>query len=266
MFSNKINFYQKILKNLYIFLLNNIVMKHPNKKIIVENKDDYIFLKKKYNLKIKDLEFIKGAGVDLNKFNIQNQNSNKQVLLPARVIKEKGIKEFLLAAKNLKKKFPNWKFVVAGTINYEKQSNFKINEINYLNKNNQAIFLGYIKNMLKIYKKTSIVCLPSYREGFSKTLQEAAALGIPIVTTNVTGCKDAIIPNVTGLLCMIQNYKSLQNKLEILILNKKKRISFGKKGRKLAEKEFSLSNVLNRNINIYSYLTSNEKKFNSNRA
>ena len=66
--------------------------------------------------------------------------------------------------------------------------------------------------MLKIYKKTAIVCLPSYREGLSRSLQEAAALGIPVVTTNVIGCKDAIIPNKTGLLCKVKNPLSLEKK------------------------------------------------------
>ena len=121
-------------------------------------------------------------------------------MLPARVIKEKGIEEFISASISLKK-YPKWNFIVAGALDYNKQSTLRLDKIKKLNKGNVVKFLGYVKNMRKVYANCSIVCLPSYREGFSRTLQEAAAKGLPIVTTNVIGCKDAIIPKVTGLLC-----------------------------------------------------------------
>tara|TARA_B100001109_G_scaffold222958_1_gene195110 strand:- start:275 stop:616 length:342 start_codon:yes stop_codon:yes gene_type:complete len=113
--------------------------------------------------------------------------------------------------------------------------------------------------MIKLYEKTSIVCLPSYREGLSKTLQEAAAIGLPTVTTRVTGCKDAIIPGKTGILCFPKDVTSLKNALQILISDKKKRLKFGLNGRKLAEKEFDLNKVIKTNILIYDKLVSNEK-------
>ncbi len=234
-------------------------MNHQNKMIIVENKDDYNFLKNKYNLKNKELTLIKGSGVNIKKLKYRNKNNFKNVLLPARVIKEKGIEEFILAAKSLREKYKDWKFFIAGTIDYEKKSRFNIKKLNILNKNKQVIFLGYVTNMNKIYNYTSIVCLPSYREGFSKTLQEAAAMGIPVVTTNVIGCKDSIIPGETGLLCKPKNFKSLEKKLEILIKDRKKRIKFGFNGRKLAKKEFNLQNVINKNIYLYDKLINNEK-------
>ena len=111
---------------------------------------------------------------------------------------------------------------MAGALDYKKQSSLDMNKINKLNKGNVVKFLGYVKNINKIYNKSAIVCLPSYREGFSRTLQEAAAIGLPIVTTNIIGCKDAIISNVTGLLCKAQDPKSLEKKLSILISDKKK--------------------------------------------
>ena len=257
LFSNKINIIFILVKKGYIFFLKNYVMKHPNKKIIVENKDDYFFLKNTYKLKLKEIQLIKGSGVDLKKYKYIKKNNSKLIMLPARVIKEKGIEEFIMAAVSLNKKFPDWKFAVAGTFDYEKQSKLNISRIKFLNKNNVVKFLGYVKNMHKLYKKTAIVCLPSYREGFSRTLQEAAAIGIPIVTTNVVGCKDSIIPNKTGLLSEPKNYNSLRKKLDILISNKKKRLVFGLNGRKLAEKEFELNSVIKKNLDIYNNLIKN---------
>ena len=259
LFSNKINIIFKFIKSTYIFLLKNIIMKHLNKKIVVENKNDYFFLKRKFNFNSKEIKLIKGAGVNLKKYKFKIHNNSKIVLLPARVIKEKGIAEFIIASNSLKKRFSDWRFIVAGTFDYQKQSNLNIKKIKMLNKYNAVEFLGYVKNMIKIYQDSAIVCLPSYREGFSRVFQEAAAIGLPIVTTNVVGCKDSIIPNKTGFLVKVKDFQSLKKKLEILILDKKKRLMFGKNGRKLAEKEFDINNVLKRNLDIYNYLINNVK-------
>lgn len=262
LFTSKLSFYQRFIRFLYIQILKFFIKKNINKKIIIENNHDLRFLKRIYNLKKNDFILIKGSGVNLNKFSKINITKNKLVVLPSRVIKEKGIKEFIIAAEKLKKKFPNWKFVVAGTLSYKKQSNFSIGEINFLNRSRSVKFLGYVKDMKKIYNKSSIVCLPSYREGFSKTLQEAAAMGIPTVTTNAIGCKDAIIQGITGEICLVRDSKSLEKKLEYLMKNPKKRILYGINGRRLAEKEFDLEEVVNKNINIYKKLLKNEKKSN----
>ena len=257
LFTNKSNFLFFIIKSIYIFILKKYIMKHKNKIIVVENKDDYSFLKKKYELKLSEIKLIKGSGVNLRKYDYIKNNKSKNVLLPARVVKEKGIEEFISASISLKKKYPKWNFIVAGALDYNKQSTLKLDRIKKLNKGNVVKFLGYVKNMRKVYANCSIVCLPSYREGFSRTLQEAAAKGLPVVTTNVIGCKDAIIPKVTGLLCEPRNAFSLEKELSKLISDKAKREFFGFNGRKLAENQFSLENVLASNLNIYNFLTRN---------
>ncbi len=261
LYTNKLNLIHQIAKYFYVFVLKNIIMKHPNKKIIVENKIDYKFLKKNYFLKKNEIILLNGSGVNLSKFKKQKLNDKKIVLLPSRVIKEKGIKEFVIAANKLKDKFPSWNFYVAGTLNYKKKSGFTENEIKSINKNNNVKFLGYVRDMIKLYKKISIVCLPSHREGFSKTLQEAAALGIPTVTTDAIGCKNAIIPGKTGELCKTKNPNSLEKSLEKLINNKRKRIIYGNNGRKLAKKNFDLKKILKKNLKIYKTLFSNEKTY-----
>ncbi len=259
LFSNKLNIFYKFLKIMYITLLKLIVMKHKNKKIIVENINDYNFLKVNYKLKKSELSLIKGSGVNLEKFSFIKKNNSKIVLLPARIVKEKGIIEFIYAAKSIKSIYPDWQFLIAGAIDYNKKSKLNIDKLKILNDKNQVKILGYVKNILKIYNKCAIVCLPSYREGLSRILQEAAAKGLPIVTSNVVGCRDAIIPNKTGFLCKPKNIKSLEKKLIELISNKNKRIRFGFNGRKLAEKEFDLKDVIKKNLIIYNKLINNEK-------
>ena len=87
-------------------------------------------------------------------------------------------------------------------------------------------------------------------------------MGIPTVTTNAIGCKDAIIQGITGEICLVRDSKSLEKKLEYLMKNPKKRILYGINGRRLAEKEFDLEEFVNKNINIYKKLLKNEKKSN----
>tara|TARA_B100000686_G_C16677111_1_gene909764 strand:+ start:176 stop:1339 length:1164 start_codon:yes stop_codon:yes gene_type:complete len=258
LFTNKLNIFERLAKHFYISVLKNFILKHKNKKIIIENKDDFKFFIKKFNLKKRDVVLIKGSGVNINKLKKISINKNQTVLMPARVVKEKGVIEFTKASTNLKKKFPKWNFVVAGALDYRKRSKFKKNEIMFFKNSKSVSFLGYVKNIKTYYKKAAIVCLPSYREGFSKVFQEAAAMGIPIVTTNVIGCKDSILPKKTGELCKAKDFKSLQNKLEYLIINKRLRDTYGKNARKYAEKSFNLDNVIIKNIKQYNILIDNE--------
>ena len=101
------------------------------------------------------------------------------------------------------------------------------------------------------------MCLPSYREGFSKSLVEASACAIPIVTTNVIGCRDVIKNNKSGLLCKKKDVISLKNQIEFLIKNKKIRLKFGNYGEKLAKKYYDVKIVINKNLKIYKKLLGN---------
>jgi glycosyltransferase involved in cell wall biosynthesis len=197
---------------------------------------------------------IKGSGVDLKKFKPYKLPKKKIVILPSRVLKEKGVSEFIMAADILKKEFPEWDFQIIGALDYSKQSSYTKQELLKLNKEKSVVFKGYKKNILKYYNQASIVCLPSYREGLSKTLSEAAACGIPIVTTNVPGCKNAILNKKTGFLCQSKNYLSLKNKLRLLMKSKTLRDKFSINARNFAKKNFDLSNVINKNLINYKEL------------
>ena len=114
--------------------------------------------------------------------------------------------------------------------------------------------------MKKFYKKASIVCMPSHREGFSKVLLEAGASARPIVTSDVAGCKEAIIPNKTGLIFKSKNTNDLVKKLLILINDKNKRIKYGIEGRKLVRKKFDIKIINKKIISIYKNLIKNAER------
>ena len=111
-----------------------------------------------------------------------------------------------------------------------------------------------------MYSKSHIICLPSYREGLPKALLEAAAARRPIVTTNVPGCRDAVISDKSGILVPIKDSLSLANALQELIIDASKRKEMGKTRRELAEKEFKIENVVDKHIKIYKYLLVNRGK------
>ena len=244
-FTNKLKAYEKFLKYLILFIIK-ISLKPRKNLLILENKTDKNFFIKVIKIKKKKIVIFNGAGVDLKKFNIDNKKK-KIILFPARVLIEKGINEFLFSAMMLTKKHPDWKFHVVGTLNYKKKQNQLIKKINQKN----ITFFGYHKKVYKLFNQSSIVCLPSYREGFPKSLIEACGSGCAIVTTNVPGCRDVIINNFNGYLCKPKDTDSLTDKLNILISEKKIRTRFGVNSRKLALMKYDLRIFVQKNLENY---------------
>src|SRR5690606_24893684 len=115
-------------------------------------------------------------------------------------------------------------------------------------------WLGHVKDMPGLLKQASIVCLPSYREGMPKALLEAAAAGCAVVTTDTIGCREAIIPGETGDLVPVRNPAALGAVLLELALDDRRRESYGRSGRILAERKFGLDAVVNAVFQIYDEL------------
>mgnify|MGYP005989034549 CR=1 FL=1 len=250
-FTNKLNLREKMIKKIYLFILR-FILQHKKKKIIVQNRYDYYFFKKNFNLKLKEIVKIKGSGVNLKNFlKIKIENSYKTVSFIGRIIREKGILEYVEASKILKKNHKDWKFNLIGGLDYDKPSKFSKETIINWKKNNYVNIFGYQANIRNIYSKSSIICLPSYREGMPKTILEASAAGRPVIATNVIGCNEAVINKKTGELCKVKSVKSLFSKLDKLIKNKKLREYYGKNGREFAIKNFDIKDVTKKIMFIY---------------
>ena len=248
-FTNKLKLYEKFLKYIILFIIK-FSLKSKNALLILENQTDKNYFLNKLKIQKSKIIIFDGAGVDLKKFNF-NEKKEKIVLFPARILLEKGINEFLESSKILAKKYPNWQFYIAGTLNYRKNQDTPIDVKNSKQKNIK--FMGYQKQIQRLFNKSAIVCLPSYREGFPKSLIEGSASGCAIVTTNVVGCRDAVINNYNGFLCKPQNVKSLVNQLNILIKYKKIREKFAKNSRKLAMSKYDVKIFVRKNLINYNY-------------
>lgn len=242
------------IKKIYFFLLR-IVFMNKNKKVIFHNKHDLLLFKNLFKLKSSEVVLTYGSGIQINNkiSKIKKKRIKKTVLFPSRVLLDKGISEFLYVSKKLKKKFKNWNFVVAGSLDYKSPMAISKEEINK-SKDFGVKFLGFRKDILNILNRSTIVCLPSYREGMPKVLLEASILGKPIVTTDIPGCKDIVHLCKNGILVKPKNKHSLYSGLKKMILSKTLRKNIQKNSKKISKKYFNIKTVINIHLECYKNL------------
>ena len=209
------------------------------------------FKKLKIAPKIKKI-IIEGSGVDIDYFNIEPfTNKNITFLLIARLLKDKGIIEYIKAAKKIKSKIKNINFNLIGP---KDASNNRV-DFDYIKKNHNAKiinYLGFQKNVKPFIADSHVYVLPSYHEGLPRSVLEAMAMGRPIITTRVPGCKETVINNKNGFLIPCKNINILIEKMMWFITNKKKILIMGQKSRNLVEEKFSSKKIDNEFIKLLS--------------
>ncbi|MDY6841462.1 MAG: glycosyltransferase, partial [Pseudomonadota bacterium] len=126
-------------------------------------------------------------------------------------------------------------------------------------KKSSVKLLGFRSDIPDQYAAANIVCLPSYREGLPKSLVEAAACGRAVVTANVPGCRDAIIPDITGIMVPVRDAVALADALQSLVESPELRRKMGFNGRRLAESEFLIGKIVDQHISIYEKLLSSQR-------
>ena len=254
------NLKSRLIKSL-LFPLFRLAFGHSNQIVILQNLDDEDILVRWGVLNKDKVRILKGSGVNLNKFNYFEESTGIPVIcFAARLLIDKGVNEFISAAKIIKNKGIQARFILAGDLDSRNPSGLKAIDLDKIKREGNVDILGYHQDIPNLYSKSHIICLPSYREGFPKALMEAAAAGRAVVTTNVPGCRDAIIPNKTGLLVPVRDSEALANAIEMLLKNSDKRKALGKAGRDLAEKEFKVENIVDAHLRIYKDLQMNISK------
>lgn len=252
-------FIHKNLKSIFlrflIYPMYQAAFNHLNQIIIFQNQSDAREMLKWGVLNEHKIRLLRGSGVKLEKFiNLEESAGVPVICFAARLLVDKGLYDFISAAKVLKKRGIKAHFLLAGELDTQNPSGINVNEFNRIKDEGYVEILGYQKDIPKLYARSHIICLPSYREGLPKALIEAAAANRAVVTTDVPGCRDAIIPNKTGLLVPVRNSEALANAIQYLIENSEKRQSMGRAGRKLAEKDYAIENIVNAHLKIYEEL------------
>lgn len=241
-----------LVSKLYRFALS-----HRIKTIIFQNESDESILTEIAQLKKVDKVLIRGSGADLNKysFNEEPKCSTVRIVMACRLLKEKGVYEFVEAAKLLSKKGLDIEFILVGSSDPENPNSVLKSEVEHWHNSGVVNALGHREDLHQIFADSHIVTLPSYYgEGVPKVLIEAAACGRAIVTTDNPGCRDAVIPSETGLLIPIKNAEALAGAIQQLAENKAVRIKMGAKARLFAEQEFDVQSVVKKHIDIYQEL------------
>jgi glycosyltransferase involved in cell wall biosynthesis len=225
---------------------------HANAHVILQNTDDLEELRTRGILQHCTTHLIKGSGVDLEGFRPHPEVSGTpRVLLPARLLIDKGIREFCAAADLLAKRDMDCEFVLAGPLDPHNPSGISRPELQKLIQSGHVIWMGQQDDMPDVLRNSHVVVLPSYREGLPKALIEAAAAGRPIVTTDVPGCRDVVEGGVSGIIVPVRDAAALADAIEELLASPELRRTYGLAGRRKAEAEFGVKAVVAQTLALY---------------
>lgn len=231
----------------------------PKLHFIFQNQDDIEVFKRSGMLKDEsNIHLIKGSGVDLQEFAYASEPEERiiKVMLPARMLYDKGVVEFVEAANLLKNKYADKVvFQLTGDIDPHNPASISEIELRKILSAPYITWLGYQKDMAEQLRNCHIVILPSYREGLPKSLIEACAIGRPIITTEAPGCKECVIEGYNGYLVPVKDHEVLASKLVALLDSKELRLSMGMNSRALAEREFGIEKVVEETLSIYNKLS-----------
>lgn len=250
-------FFSEDNKSLVSRVLPKVLRYSHNQKniaVIFQNDEDKELFLKNNIIKPDQAKYIKGSGVDLKQFCYTPEPSTGKlkVLLTARMIEEKGIFILTQAAEKLRDKYQDKvEYLLCGGLDDNPKA-IKTEELDAVCDGTYIKWLGYRTDVLKLLKDCHIVAFPSYyKEGLPKSLIEATAIGRPIITTDNIGCREAVVDGYNGYLIPIKNSDALAKKLDILLSDGNLRKEMGQNSRKLAEKDFSIDEVIRRHLDIY---------------
>ena len=185
---------------------------------------------------------VNGSGVDVNYFDTKPLPSSPTFLLIARLLGDKGIREYVLAANKVKQKYPNAVFQLLGPED-PSPDGISLEELSKLNNEHSVDYLGATKDVRPYIEGSTIFVLPSYHEGLPRTVLEAMATGRPILTTDVPGCRETVVNNVNGWLVGKANVQELVDRMIWFVENPCEWRRMGDASRTMVEDKFDVHNV-----------------------
>lgn len=246
---------QKIKHKMLWFLLQyfyKVVFSSSNTKVIFENKDDSSFFIEHNIAPAKRVFLVNGAGVDIGLFTPNGKKDKPfKVTMVCRLLKDKGVREYISAGKVLKGKGLSIQLQLVGSIDEGNISSLSAEELNDAISKKYIEYLGQRSDVASIYQQSHVACLPSYREGLPKSLIEAISCGLPIITTDVPGCRQMIFDNKNGILVEVKSSTALADAIESLYSEPQKLLSMGNVSREMAVMYFGTQQVIDSFHKIY---------------
>lgn len=227
--------------------------RQPELRVIFQNPDDRDVFVRRRLVRERDTVLIRGSGVDPSQFvpSPEPAVGDPIILLPARMLWDKGVGEFVDAARRLMARGVRARPVLVGDVDEGNPSSVPRERIQDWVAEGVVQWWGFRRDMPEVYADTSIVCLPSYREGVPKSLLEAAACGRAIVTSDVPGCREVVTHGLNGLLVPPRDPAALADALQALIDDPPRRARMGAAGRRRVESEFTAEFLVGQQLALY---------------
>jgi glycosyltransferase involved in cell wall biosynthesis len=240
----------------FLQLAYRLLLNPPRSRVIFENPDDAAWFTNNGVVRPADAAVIRGAGIDTGKFQPAPAPDGPPVVaLVARMLRDKGVREFVEAARKLHDAGVIARFVLVGDPDPGNPAAIPVEQLKAWHGQNGVEWWGWREDMAAVWRQVHIACLPSWREGLPKALLEAAACGLPIVTTDTVGCREVVRNGDNGLLVPVGDAAALAKALRVLISDADLRDAMGKKSRAMAEREFSSERVIRETLGVYESLS-----------
>lgn len=240
-----------------------LLLAAENTRTILQNEDDIERWVSWGVMRRDRVVMIRGSGVDTEKFAPAPEPEGPPVVvLPARLLRDKGVGELVTAARTLKKKGISARFALVGEPDLGNPASVKPDELEAWVREGVIEHFGWRDDMDRVHRESHVTCLPSYGEGLPKALLEAAASGRPIVATDVPGCREIAHHEKNALLVPARDAGALTEALERVLTSPELRARLGAAGRKLALDEFSQEHVADATLDLYRTLLERAPRWN----
>ena len=261
--------HKRLLRRWALQRLRRSLASLPGKRIIVQNDDDLAVLAAARIAPAEAFCLIPGAGVCVDTFRprppeaaewdegaaaapgLPRMDARPLAVLPARMLRDKGVAEFVGAARILRREGLSARFMLVGGLDPGNPAGLAADTLRRWAAEGAIEWAGWVEDMPALWRQAAVACLPSYREGCPKALLEAMAAGRPCVSTRVPGCREAVRDGVNGRLVAARDTPALAAALREILTNPDLRRQWGAAGRRLAVERFSLAGVIAQTLAVY---------------
>ena len=238
-------YYRTTFKDAIIRAVMSLFYRYVSKRsdnVFFQNRDDLAELKKRKAIKDDAVFIIGGSGVDMSYFVRKPLPETPSILMTARLLWSKGIREYLEAVSIVKKEHPETKIMLVGGLD-ENDEAITEDELKACIENSEIEYCGYTDDVRPFLEKCSIYVLPSYHEGLPRSVLEAMAIGRPIITTDVPGCRETVENGVNGFLVPAKNSQALANSIIQLVENPFLRRKMAEESYRICKDKFEVTKV-----------------------
>ena len=245
----------RLLKPVVVRLLKHIA--HERRAwVLAQNRDDLALLCEHGVADAARASIIAGAGLDLDAYPATPlpPRDAALVILPARVLRDKGVHEFVAAAARVRALRPDVRFALVGSHDVANPGAVDARELTQWVASGAVEWWGHRRDMAAVYAEAYVVCLPSYREGLPRVLLEAAACARPLIATDVPGCREICIDGETGITVPAQNVEALVEALLRMLDTPALAATCAAAARARVEREFTLTRIADETLALYQRL------------